>query len=102
MPQLSFEDSARLVELLTGGISPSKVADKFAINKTTVYQLRAKFEEECTVKRKKGSMSSTTSQEQDEEIVQAHENNPFLIPAKTASTAQSVPKLSNDVFENTV
>ena len=87
MPKLSLEDSARLVGHLQAGISPSKVANIIAVNETTVYRIMRNFEEEGTVKRKKGSgRSRTTSQEQDEEIVQAHENNPFLIPAKTAST----------------
>ena len=58
----------------------------FAVNKKTLYRLKAKFE--GTVKRKKGSgRSSTTSQEQDEKIVQAHEDDPFLIHAKTATTS---------------
>ena len=54
--------------------------------KITLYRLKAKFE--GTVKRKKGSgRSSTTSQEQDEKNVQVHEDDPFLIPAKTATTS---------------
>ena len=52
----------------------------FAGNKTTLYRVKEKFE--GTVKRKKGPGRSSTSQEQGEEIVQAHEDDPFLIHAK--------------------
>ena len=80
-----LEDSTRLVGHLTVGISPSQDADMLSVNKSAFYQLKAKFE--GTVKRKKGSgRSSTTSQEQ-EKIVQAHEDDPFLIPAKTATSS---------------
>ena len=84
-------------------ISPLIVADKFAINKTTLYRLKAEFEEECTLKRKKGSgRSSTTSQEQGEEIFQAYEDDLFLIPAlRPLQLQMSVPKLSDNIYENT-
>ena len=50
--------------------------------------MKTKFEEEGTVKRKNGSgRSRTISQEQDEEIVQAHAYDPFLIPVNTATTS---------------
>ena len=74
----------------------------FAVNKTTVYRLKAKFEEEGTLKGKKGpGRPRTTSKEQDEKIVQAHEDDPFLIPAKTTATSNVRAKLSDDGYENT-
>ena len=88
MPQLSLEYTIRLVGHFTAGIGPSYVEDMFAVNKTTLYHLKAKFE--GTVKRKKGSSRSrTTSQEQNEKMVQAYEDDPFLIPAKTPTTSNA-------------
>ena len=55
MAKLSLEDSVRLVGHLQAGISPYKVANIFAVDETTVYRIKGKFEEEGTVKRKKGS-----------------------------------------------
>ena len=55
MSKLSLEYSAKFVGDLQAGISPSKVADMFAINKTTVYWLKAKFEEVGTLNRPKES-----------------------------------------------
>ena len=50
-------------------------------------------------KNKKGSgRSSTTSQEQDEEIVQVHKDDPFLIPANTATTSNGIAQTVDDIY----
>ena len=49
MPKLSTEDSARLIGHLQAVLTPSEVAKIFGVNKTTVYQLKEKFENDGTL-----------------------------------------------------
>ena len=52
-----------------------------------MHRLKTKFEQESTVKRKKkgSGRPRKTSQEQDQAIVQTHEDDPFLNQARAAS-----------------
>ena len=85
MPKLSLEESSRLVGHLEAGISPTKVAGIFVVKKTTVYRIKAKFDEDGSVKMRRGSgRPRKTTEEEDDAIVQAHEDDRFRTPTETA------------------
>ena len=85
MPKLSLEESSRLVGQLEAGISPTKVAGIFGVNKTTVYRIKAKFDEDGSVKRRRGSgRPRKTTKQEDDAIVEAHEDDRFRTPTETA------------------